>query len=242
MFCGSRLYALADERSAGNLVKTLSIVRNPGTQSTYGSGGINNSAGGGIPPGTQDSATFVGTNGTALSSYTTAASATFVQYTGDGVTPQGMPTLNGSGQETLATAGAFGDVLDTFNPTSADYTVGETFTLANPTIDRCALFGRALTGANTNYTLDYNADGISLYSQVAGAAVLLAGEAFTWNNGETHTLTLSMVGTTISAKVDGVDISGSPLTNSAVTAIGHGGSRIFSVAGGGATGTNFYIK
>ena len=64
---------------------------------------------------------------------------------------------------------------------------------------------------------------------VAGSASLLIFTSFTWNPGETHTLTLTMVGSLISCKVDGIDITGSPLVNGDISAIGHGGSRILAL-------------
>jgi len=217
----------------------MSKVYNPSDGiSRYDPSGVVNGGGGG--PVYQDLATFVGTNGTLLSAYTTQAGKTFVQYTADGVTPQGMPTLNGSGFETLAAAATYGDVLDTLTPATADYTVGETFTLANTT-DQVAIFGRASSVANTNYVFGYGGAGtVFMYAIVAGAPTLLINQAFTWTAGATHTLTLSMVGTTITCQIDGITID-TPITDITISAKGQGGSRIYSILGGGATGTNFYI-
>ncbi len=186
----------------------------------------------------QDLATFVGTVGTLLSAYTTQAGKTFIQYTGDGVTPQAMPTLNGSGKETVAAASTYGDVLDTLTPASADYTVGETFTLTNTT-DQIGVFGRALSGSNTNYVCIYDGLGnLDLFAQYSGTFSNLGTVAYTW--GTTHTMTLSMTGTAIVCSVDGTpQIS---VTDSHVTATGQAGSRIYSVAGGGATGTSFFVQ
>lgn len=191
-------------------------------------------------PANQDSATFAGTVNTLLSAYTTTASKTFVQYTADGVTPQVMPVLSGSTSEVLpsGSSGKFGDVLDTLTPSSANYSVGETFTIAN-TSDQLAVFGRASNSANTNYVCLYTGSGhINLYSQVAGSATLLLSVSFTWSAAATHIVTLSMTGTSIGCAIDGVAISGSPVTNSAVTGVGQAGSRI----NGGATGTNFFVQ
>ncbi len=193
-----------------------------------------------FPPATvyQDYATFVGTNGTALSSYTTQAAKTFVQYTGDGVTPQGMPTLNGSGSETLAAASTFGDVLDTLTPSSADYVVGETFTLTSVS-DSVAVFGRALSGSNTNYVFTLDAAGnFNLYAQYSGTFTNLGTGNFGSVFGAPHTLKLSMIGTAIVASIDGTPQV--TVTDSHVTAAGQAGSRI--TGGGTVTGTNFFVQ
>lgn len=207
--------------------------------SDYSAGLITNNGYTSVSATYQDYATFVGTVGTALSSYTTQAGKTFALYTADGVTPQAMPVLTGAGAEKINGGGnSFGDVLDTLTPTTADYTVSETFTLAAST-DQTGIFGRANSAANTNYVFVYGGTGfLDLYSQVAGTAVQLAQISFTWSPGATHTMSLKMVGSTISAMIDGSNISGSPVTNSAVTAKGQAGSRVYA----GATGTNFNVQ
>ena len=190
-------------------------------------------------PSFQDLATFAGTATTPLSSYTTSAGKTFVQYTADGASPQIMPQLSGSNSELVPGAvNSFGDVYDTLTPSSANYAVSETFTLANTT-DQVGVFGRADPAANTNYVFIYDGAGnVDLYAIVAGSASLLHGQAFTWTAGATHTMKLGMTGTSISASIDGTPISGSPFTDSSVAAAGKAGSRIYA----GATGTNFNVQ
>lgn len=189
----------------------------------------------------QDLATFAGSANTLLSSYTTQAGKTFALYTADGVTPQAMPVLSGSNYEQMASGqnADYGDVLDTLTPASANYTVSETFTLASSS-DQVAVFGRAVSGVNTNYVCLYGGatNNLTIYAQVAGAATLLTSYTFVWGASATHTLALTMSGSTISCTIDGNQIFGSPLTNTFISAAGQAGSRVQ----GFATGTNFFVQ
>lgn len=193
-----------------------------------------------FPAGFQDLATFAGTSGTLLSAYTTQAGKTFTLYSSAAGTT--IPQLNGSLQAVLpsGTDATFGDSLDTLTPSSANYAVGITCTrvAGSPTM---GVFARAASGANTNYIIQYPsaANAFQLYSQVAGSAVLLGSSSMSWTNGTSHTMVLTVNGTTISATIDGTTTIG-PFTNSAVTAAGQAGFRI--TGGSDATCTNFTVQ
>jgi hypothetical protein len=175
----------------------------------------------------QDYANFVGTSGTAISSYTSLCALTFTNYTNSGVTST-IPTLSGAGSAMLA-SGTYGAALDSLTPSSANYTVSLTCTL-NATAsssEQVVIFARALSGANTNYQFPYgffSSDG-SVYVVSAGSATLLSPlYPLTWTVGATHTMSLKVTGTSITPAFDGV--AASPLTDSTLTAAGQAGFRI----------------
>jgi len=93
------------------------------------------------------------------------------------------------------------------------------------------VFARASSGANTNYIVQYptSATAFQLYSQVAGSFVLLGSFNSTWTNGTSHTMVLTVNGTTISATIDGATTIG-PFTNSAVSGVGQAGLRLTGAA------------
>ena len=137
------------------------------------------------PSSAQVCASFIGTPGTAISSYTEPCSGTtFVLYTADGTTQtiplidptSGLTTINSGGGTTV-----FGDVLSTRVPTSADYTTSMTCTYTNTggTSGNAGLFVRASNAANTQYFLGANpaTNSITLFSIVAGAACKLELES-----------------------------------------------------------------
>lgn len=196
----------------------------------------------------QDVATFVGTAGTAISSYTTAAGKTFALYTLNGTTPQSIPLLTGTGQAIVAagTTATFGDVLDSLTPSSTDYTVSGSFTYLNATgTPLLGLFSRASSGANTQYILQCNisAQVCDMYRVVAGSVTQIGGNvALSWTVGSNHTLALSITGTTnpvILATADGTTLFSATDTGGISTA-GQAGFRI--TGGSSMQVTNFIVQ
>jgi hypothetical protein len=188
----------------------------------------------------QDLATFVGSAATLLSAYTTSAGKTFALYSNDGVSTV-IPQLNGSGSayQPSGTTTTYSSGLDSLTPSSANYTVGGTFTI--PTSGaQVVLFGRASSGANTNVQLECTqGSGCAIYSTVAGTATQVGSTyVYTWTTGTTHSLALAMSGTSYTATLDGTQIISG--TNAGVSAAGQGGLRVSG--GSSASVTNFFIQ
>jgi hypothetical protein len=186
----------------------------------------------------QDQASFSGTSGTLITAYTTTAGKTFALYSAGSGTV--VPQLTGSSSVDIPSGSyaTLGDSLDTLTPSSANYTVGLTCT-ASVSTAAFGVFARAQSGSNTNYAFIYSStSALQLYAQYSGTYTELANISYTWTG--THTMTLEVNGSTITAQVDNSNISGSPFTDTNVTAAGQAGFRV----GGGSTGTctNFYVQ
>ena len=176
-------------------------------------------------------ANFIGVAGVAISSYISPCGYTFAEYTGDGSATQ-TPLLYGVGPAgTVNSATQYGDALSSYTPTSADYCSSMTFTNTFSNVNnQAALWGRASSGANTNYFFGGIPHGASstfqLFKVVAGSATQLGSNyVFTWAGGASHTLKLCTIGTAITAYVDGVAQIG-PITDSAISAVGQAGFRV----------------
>lgn len=193
-------------------------------------------------PSLQDFASFAGTAGTLLSAYTTQFGKTFALYSNSGTSPT-IPQLNGSSAAYLpsGTDSSYGDSLDSLTPASANYTVGITCTRGASGSPTMGVYARALSAANTNYILQYPvaATAIQLYKEVAGTATLLGSTNVSWAAGATHTLNITVNGTSISGNLDGTTTVG-PFTDASVSAAGQAGLRL--TGGGNVTCTNFYVQ
>jgi hypothetical protein len=175
----------------------------------------------------QDYANFVGTSGTAISSYTSLCSLSFTNYTNSGVTST-IPELNGAGLAYLA-SGTYGAALDTLTPSSANYTVGGTFKLTTTAVSttQAVVFARASSGANTNYQFECApfSSVCQLYVAVAGTSTQLGTNySFTWGSLGAHVLALQVNGTTITGSIDGT--SAISVTDSSISGAGKSGFRI----------------
>jgi hypothetical protein len=195
--------------------------------------------------GYQDFANFSGTAGTNISSYTTQAGKTFVIYAADGTT-QSIPKLTGTSSIVLAagTSATLGDSLDTLTPASANYTVKLTCTYAvSDATPLCSVFGRAASGANT-YLIGQCAPttgvgACQLYQTVTGSTIQLGTSAnITWAVGDTHTVSLTVSGTTATLYFDGVATTATGTTS--IVAAGQTGLRISG--GSTMTATNFTVQ
>lgn len=148
----------------------------------------------------------------------------------------------GSGQSANATIDAASDRLyftgstnyySSGTPASADYYVEGLFYVAsnNVATQVLGITGRHQTGANSHYGIRWNVDLHlwQLFKRVAGTFTALAtydpGGALT--NGATHTVRLTMTGSTIKMHIDGVERAS--VTDTAISTAGRAG-----VAGGGA--------
>lgn len=193
-----------------------------------------------IGAGLQDHATFSGSSGTLLSAYTTSAGKTFALYTNSGISPV-MPQLGGSNTAILASGGdsTFGDVLDTLTPATPNYTVSATYFISTggPVI---GVYARADSASNTNYIAQFSSGILQLYSQHGGSTVTLGTVGFSWPSGQTHTISLTVNGSTISAAIDGTGANLGPYTDTGVTAAGQAGLRI--TGGSNAILTDFFVQ
>jgi hypothetical protein len=103
-----------------------------------------------------------------------------------------------------------------------------------------AVIGRANSGAATEYFWGCSPNGASssctLAKSVAGTPTTLGTYTANWLTRTTHTLSLSMVGTSIKAFFDGV--TAVSVTDSAISSAGQGGFRVYP----GTTGSNFLIS
>ncbi len=179
--------------------------------------------------------TFIGTPGTAISSYTDpCTSGTYALYPSTGTT-QSIPLIDPtSGKVTLNTGAGtiFGDVLYSVAPTSPNYTASLSCTLTTSSyIAYAAIFARASSGANTQYALAANANtGVgsgassTLYAVVAGTPTMVSNvPGLTWAVGQTHVFKLTVNGTAIIMSVDGTPY---PATDSSIPAAGQVGFRV----------------
>jgi hypothetical protein len=144
---------------------------------------------------------FTGTNGTLLSAHTSDSGNTWAQtFTTDWLQ---TAQLNGSGGVVpSASDNNIAGYISNWTPPSADYTVQATCTVSGT--DVCGVLGRAVAGSEPN---DYVAffiagTGVGLYKHVANSPTQL-GTTYSGVTGGSHVITLVMVGTTISVKVDG---------------------------------------
>ena len=134
------------------------------------------------------------------------------------------------------------------DPADADYSVTAVFksltAVNNSAITRIA--GRFNTATVDGYAFGFTGNGNGAGKGIWRLAVYNAGTPTTLGSssevtlvaGTSYTLVLTMSGSTISATVGGVHITGSPFTDSSVSAAGRAGVVFVSVAGGGATGTH----
>jgi hypothetical protein len=175
--------------------------------------------------------TFAGTNGATLNSHTTNdAGYSWVQYNLDGTS---LLLLNGSN----AVKGVSGSGTSYVNmtPTSADYSVSGLCTVTTGGI--CKMEGRVSTGVATFYEAVFlNGTGVQLYKLVSGAVTQL-GSTYSGVTTGAHTIGLSMIGTSISASVDGVPVI--TATDSTITAAG---VPALSVTSTGATVSGFTVQ
>jgi hypothetical protein len=173
--------------------------------------------------GYQEYSTFLGTNATPLTSYTSPCSNTYTLYANSGVTAT-IPELSGSGTAVLA-SGSYAAALSTLIPSSANYTVAATFTLTSTAIssDQALLFARTSSGSNTNYAF-----ACAPFSGVCGlygpSGQIGSNYTFSWGSGE-HRLSMSLGGTSINCYIDGGSAVISQ-TNSSISGAGLTGFRI----------------
>jgi hypothetical protein len=175
----------------------------------------------------QDLDTFAGTTGTLLTAHMGDAAHTWTVDSGDTV-GGGTITLTGSGGATSAQSGAgtFAAVLSTTTPSSANYKVSADVTAVNGSSYYFNLYGRYVTATPVVYFLKCATDysGCELFAYNGGTTQIGSTYPFTWVNGATHNIALGMVGTTITAYLDGVSIISG--TSSASNAVGQAGFQL----------------
>jgi len=190
----------------------------------------------------QDFAGFVGTAGTAISSYTTVAPGsgkTFTLFSND-TQATVIPKLTGSGSISVPTGSdsTFGNSLDTLTPATANYTVGITCTNVAGTPDM-GVIARAISTSNTQYDASLTNGQITFFKEVSNTFTQFGSNiATSWTTGATLTLSITVNGTTISVAVNGTTVGST--TDSSLSAAGQGGFRI--TGGGDVACTNFYMQ
>jgi hypothetical protein len=191
---------------------------------------------------------FGGVTGTLLTAHPDALGHSWAVYTIEGLPGMTSDSLTGSGSAYLPTGGpttAYGDMLNSLTPSSANYTVSLTCTPVTTT-GSVAVFARASSGANTNYAFTVGAGASAtgaLYRTVAGTATQIGsfytgGALRPWNVGTPHTFALLVNGTTITASIDGTIVIN--VTDSGIATTGQTGMRI--VGGNTVTCTNFTVQ
>jgi len=105
---------------------------------------------------------------------------------------------------------------------SADYSVAGQFTyLTGIGGDMIGVLGRVSTDAQTWYKFDYYGGAFRLVKRVDGVDEILASFPLIPSAGDTKTITLTMVGTSIVGYLDGAPIASA--VNGAIVAAGHPG-------------------
>lgn len=177
------------------------------------------------------SATFTGTDATELTAHDAAwtrrpTSATNSQLVGNRLRASGV---NPS------------EYYHSGTPASADYTVEADIYVASLVAGVSAgVFGRGSTDGNNSYSANYHVGtGWRLYKQVGGTFTLLTSVAATLTALSTYRLKLSMIGTAIKVFADGVQVLS--VTDSAVSAAGKAGIRIYDNASTPGDAKNFHL-
>ena len=158
---------------------------------------------------------FTGTDDTVLETY----SASWTKVTGGA---GGDLKINTNRLNAAASTGWQMHTWNAGQAATADYDVQATFTVVNVANVSCGIAGRIVSGSNNDaYFVDWHANDWDLWKRSGGTATALgtyAGDAPT----TPRVVTLSMVGSTISVLVDGVErIS---VTDTALAAKGYAGT------------------
>jgi lysophospholipase L1-like esterase len=166
--------------------------------------------------------TFTGTNGVLLENHTGEVGATWAKHGGFAgtFTIQANRIWSSSGEGHYYASGV---------PSSANYDVTTTiYAASNDTFSMAGAMGRAVAGAtNTSYTAFaiWNGTDTRVYLKrwVAGTGTDISNVVITTPTvGTSHTLTLRMSGSSISALWDGVVVLG-PITDTNISAAGRAG-------------------
>jgi hypothetical protein len=129
----------------------------------------------------------------------------------------------------------------TATPPSADYCTEGVIFVASVTASNASITARMDTATNTMYIFRLNSGTSWDVRKITNPTQTTIGSTSTTNLpsvGESRTMKLCTIGTTISAYVDGVQLSGVGGTDSAITAAGKAGVR-FSGTGSTTTGYHF---
>lgn len=196
----------------------------------------------------QDYDLFQGTSGTALNSHTSNLSHTWAAWASQTGGGAGTLTLNGTGGVTATSSAgnAYVASLNSTTPNSANYKITATFTDLLSATFRAGLYGRATSGT-TGYGFVCGwaigtAGGCALYNatvQIGTTYQLVQG----WPVGVTHSMSLSMNGSTIIGYLDGIAII--TATDSTITTVGQAGIQLYNNAGAmlpSMTMTNFMVQ
>jgi hypothetical protein len=196
----------------------------------------------------QTSDSFTGTVGTLLTAHTDGGGHSWAVYTAEGLAGTTSSMLDGSGNAYLTSGTsttAYGDMLNSLTPSSANYTVSITCSPVSST-GGTALFLRANNAAATYYVASINAGAaatVALYKGVSGTVTNIGtnyggGALRPWNTGTAHTFIFQVSGTTLTAKVDST--TAVTVTDSAIAAAGQSGFRV--TGGSSITCTNFNVQ
>lgn len=165
---------------------------------------------------------FAGTNGTILSAY----SAAWTQHSASGTTAQ-----IASGRVRIS-AVATALYYHSGTPASADYSVfADIYEHSHPANNLYGVVGRCSTSADTLYMARHNSssDVWQLYKAVAGTYTLLGSSASDpITTGTSAQVELRMAGTTIELYKRGESTAAVSVTDSAVSAAGKAGIRMYS--------------
>lgn len=170
---------------------------------------------------------FAGTNGTLLSAHTDLDSHSWAVWPYD--TTSG-DTIQLSGSNYAWDIGASvthnAAYLNSLAPSSANYTVGQTFTVVSNVSYGAQVFARASSGAATSYLMicASSVAGCQLQKLVTGTDTNIGSPStysFTWANNAPHTMSLYANGTALTGYIDGVAVL--TATDSSISAAGQSG-------------------
>lgn len=168
--------------------------------------------------------TFTDTNGTALASHTGETGATWTKH---GSYSSGAVQISGSARIRSTAASAISLYYASGSPASADYSVTanyRVYTSASDPFTLAGVAGRINTAANTYYVF-FGAKNQStewvLRKYVAGVSTDLDTYDATIAADTTYQIKLEMIGTSIKAYIDGVEVCSA--TDSAISAAGKAG-------------------
>lgn len=173
---------------------------------------------------------FLGTDSTVLTSHPDDCGHSWIGYGGISGNTANITLSNNAAIVTNVSTG--GDAYINVTPSSANYAVSIDCTQTGASGGICKALARVNSAAYTLYEVLYlQGTGVQVYKIVTGTATQL-GSTYTaiggtnWGAGGTHTLKISVIGTAIHAYVDGTEITGSPFTDSAISAAGFAGIGI----------------
>lgn len=176
-------------------------------------------------------ANFTGTNGTALTSYTSDSGGSWAENTGAGQ----VLTLDGSGHAYQSSAAGAGDWIPSETPSSADYSCTVVARRQGSSLVNIGPMVRFQgSGASAYFVIFENPGTLSLYKRTSFSNNLMTSVSLTMADNTDYAISLEVSGSATTAlvvKVDGVTQISTTDTTSPHTGAGKPGMYVYSSAG-----------